>query len=52
MEVVGDFPNSLIDQEGEDAKEEKQEPWEEKTIVGKKKLHLKGNTIPRGLVPI
>ena len=53
LETVGEFSNMEID-----ADEEKVEPkdtsernWEEK-VAGSKVLQLKGNIIPRGLVPL
>lgn len=51
IEVVGELTSSTIDLE--EKKEAYQEPtsWEN-TVDGQKNLHLEGNAIPRGLVPL
>jgi len=52
LETVGEFSNMEIDDCEEDKVEEISEnKWEEK-IAGSKVLQLKGNIIPRGLVPL
>ena len=53
METVGEFSNMEIDDnEGEDEVENIVEnKWEEK-IAGNRVLQLKGNVIPRGLIPL
>jgi len=50
MEVIGEFSNSVIDQEDEEITDEKQVKFMDEYIVGHKILQLKGNTISRGLV--
>lgn len=51
MEAIGEFPNSVIDQEDEKVIDEQQVSLGE-TITGHKILQLKVNTIPRSLVPL
>lgn len=51
IEVVGEFANSTIDQGEENEAYQEPTSWED-TIAGHKILQLKGNIMPRGLVPI
>ena len=52
METVGEFTNMEIDDNEEEEDENVVEnKWEEK-IVGNRVLQLKGNVIPRVLVPL
>jgi len=51
MEVIGEFLDLVIDQDDEEMTCEQQAGWEE-TIIGHKILQLKGNIIPKGLVPL
>ena len=52
LETVGEFSNMEIDDEEEVESEDiSKRNWEEK-VAGKKVLQLKGNIIPRGLVPL
>ena len=52
LETVGEFSNMEIDAgEEEEAEDISEGNWEEK-MVGNKVLQLKGNIIPRGLVPL
>lgn len=51
MEVIGEFSNSMIDKEEEELTKEHTTTWEE-CIARQKVLHLKGNAIPWGLVPL
>ena len=52
METVGEFTNIEIDDEREEEAENiTEDKWEER-IAGNKVLQLKGNVIPRGLVPL
>ena len=49
--MIGDFSNSLIDQEQDDGIEEF-EGVAENEIASHKIIELKGNFIPKGLVPL
>ena len=49
--MTGEFSNSLIDQEQDDGTENAEE-YAENEIVGHKIIELKGNFIPKGLVPL
>ena len=52
LETVGEFSNMEIDAcEEEEAGDTSERNWEEK-MAGNKVLQLKGNVIPRGLVPL
>ena len=52
LQTVGEFSNTEIDAEEEGESEDTSERnWEEK-MAGNKVLQLKGNIIPRGLVPL
>ena len=53
LEIVGEFSNMEIDvdQEEVDSEDTSERNWEEK-VAGNKVLQLKGNIIPRGLVPL
>ena len=52
LEIVGEFSNMEIDACEEEGTEDTSERnWEEK-MAGNKVLQLKGNVIPRGLVPL
>ena len=52
LETVGEFSNMEIDAcEEEEAEDTSERNWEEK-MAGSKVLQLKGNIIPRGLVPL
>ena len=52
LEIVGEFSNMEIDAEEEGESEDTSERnWEEK-MAGNKVLQLKGNVIPRGMVPL
>lgn len=51
IKVVGDFAHSTIEEEEEEEAEQEATPWKD-TVAGQKNLQLKGNTIPRGLVPL
>ena len=51
LELTDEFSNSLIDQE-EDDEDEDVEEIAENEIAGHKIIELKGNFIPKGLVPL
>ena len=51
LELTGEFSNSLIDQEKDDGTESAEE-YAENEIAGHKIIELKGNFIPKGLVPV
>ena len=52
LEIVGEFSNMEIDAcEEEEAEDTAERNWEEK-MAGNKVLQLKGNIIPKGLVPL
>ena len=51
MELIGEFSNSLIDQDQNDEVDYTVE-YSENTIVKHKIIELKGNFIPKGLVPL
>ena len=53
LEIVGEFSNMEIDADEEEVESENssERNWEEK-VAGNKVLQLKGNIIPRGLVPL
>jgi len=52
LETVGEFSNMEIDNcEEDEAENTSENKWEEK-MAGSKVLQLKGNVIPRGLVPL
>ena len=51
MEMVGEFSNLVIDSVTKDDSEEPKIRWEE-TLAGHCVLQLKGNVLPRGLVPL
>ena len=51
MDLIDEFSNSLIDQE-EDDEDEDFEDIAENEIAGHKIIELKGNFIPKGLVPL
>ena len=51
MELTGDFSNSLIDQDQDEEVEDADE-YSKNEIVGHKIIKLKGNFIPKGLVPL
>ena len=51
LELTGEFSNSLIDQEQDDEIEDF-EGVAENEIAGHKIIELKGNFIPKGLVPL
>ena len=52
METVGEFSNIEIDDEREEEAENIAEKKWEENIAGNRVLQLKGNVIPRGLVPL
>ena len=49
LELIGEFSNSLIDQDQDDEVEDANE-YLENEIAGHKIIELKGNFIPKGLV--
>ena len=51
LELTGEFSNSLIDQDQDDEVDDIVE-YSENTIVEHKIIELKGNFIPKGLVPL
>ena len=51
LELTGEFSNSLIDKEQDDGTENAEE-YDENEIVGHTIIELKGNFIPKGLVPL
>ena len=51
MDLTRDFSNSLIDQ-NQDNEVEDADEYSENTIAGHKIIDLKGNFIPKGLVPL
>ena len=53
LKIVGEFSNMEIDscEEEEEAENTSENKWEEK-VAGHKVLQLKGNVIPRALVPL
>ena len=52
LETVGEFSNMEIDAcEEEEAEDSSENKWKEK-VVGHEVLQLKGNVIPRGMVPL
>ena len=51
LELTGEFFNSLIDQDQDDEVENAEE-YSENEIVGHKIIELKGNFIPKVLVPL
>ena len=51
LELTGEFSNYLIDQEQDDGTENA-EGYSENEIAGHKIIELKGNFIPKGLVPL
>ena len=51
METIGEFSNLTIDAEEEETKDSPKNKWQD-TVAGHKVLQLKGNVIPRGLVPL
>ena len=51
METVGEFSNMVFDSIPEDDSEEPKTRWEE-TLARHRVLQLKGNVIPKGLVPL
>ena len=51
MKTMDEFSNMVIDSVTEDDSEEPKNRWEE-TLLEHRVLQLKGNVIPRGLVPL
>ena len=51
MELTGEFSNLLIDQD-QDKEVEDADEYSENEIAGHKIIELKGNFIPKGLVPL
>ena len=51
LELTGEFSNSLIDEDKDDEVEDADE-YSKNTIVGHNIIELKGNFIPKGLVPL
>ena len=51
METIGEFSNLTIDAEEEETEDSPKNKWQD-TVASHKLLQLKGNVIPRGLVPL
>ena len=51
METIGEFSNLIIDAKEEETEDSPTNKWQD-TVAGHKVLQLKGNVIPKGLVPL